>query len=119
MKEVIAIIRMNKMEDTKEALAATGFPSFVAYRVLGRGKQKGLQIPYPPQYTEEEIKDKKMKFIPKRMISIVVEDEFVPAVVAVLMRINRTGNIGDGKIFVCPIDDAVRIRTGERGKEAL
>jgi nitrogen regulatory protein PII 2 len=60
-----------------------------------------------------------MKYLPKRMISLVVEDEFVPAVVAVITKINRTGNFGDGRIFVCPVEQSIRIRTGERGNEAI
>jgi nitrogen regulatory protein PII 2 len=117
MKEVLAIIQMNKMEATKDALDVIGIPSITAYKVYGRGKQRGLQIPHSSEL-EESVK-KNMKYIPKRMISIMVEDEFVPAVVAVITKVNRTGNIGDGRIFVCPIDEAVRIRTGERGNEAI
>ena len=117
MKEVLAIIQMNKMEATKDALDVIGIPSITAYKVFGRGKQRGLQIPLPSELEESE--KKSMKYIPKRMISIMVEDEFVPAVVAVITKVNRTGNIGDGRIFVCPIDEAVRIRTGERGNEAI
>ena len=60
-----------------------------------------------------------MKYLPKRMLSVVVEDEFVAAVVAVITRVNRTGNIGDGRIFVCPVEESIRIRTGERGEEAI
>jgi len=60
-----------------------------------------------------------MKYIPKRMVSVMVEDEFVPAVVAVITKVNRTGNIGDGRIFICPIEESVRIRTGERGSVAI
>lgn len=116
MKEVLAIIQMNKMETTKDALDVIGIPSITAYKVLGSGKQRGLLIPHP---SELEGLEKKSKYIPKRMISIMVEDEFVPAVVAVITKVNRTGNIGDGRIFVCPIDEAVRIRTGERGNEAI
>ena len=61
----------------------------------------------------------KMKYIPKRMISIVVEDADVPLVVGIIMKINRTGKPGDGKIFVLPVEDAIRIRTGEFGVEAI
>ena len=118
MKEIIAVIRMSRMESTKNALAAIGFESFTAYKVSGRGKQHGLEIAYPSEYGEEAEK-KSMRCLPKRMISIVVEDCFVPAVVALLMKVNRTGRIGDGRIFVCPIEDAVRIRTGERGDEVI
>jgi len=119
MKEVLAVIQMNKMECTKDALALIGFPSFTAYKAYGRGKQRGLPVAYPAEFKEEEVKEKRMKYLPKRMISVVVEDEFVPAVVALLMKVNRTGNIGDGRIFICPVEDARRIRTGESGKEAV
>jgi nitrogen regulatory protein PII 2 len=116
MKEVLAILQMNKMEETKDALEVIGVPSFTAYKVAGRGKQKGLQVAYP---SPTDAKERKMKYLPKRMISVVVEDEFVPAVVAVITKINRTGNFGDGRIFVCPIEETIRIRTGERGNEAV
>jgi len=116
MKEVLAIIQMNRMEATKDALDVIGIPSVTAYKVSGRGKQRGLAIPHPSELSES---DQKMKYIPKRMISIMVEDEFVPAVVAVITKVNRTGNFGDGRIFVCPIDESIRIRTGERGNEAI
>jgi nitrogen regulatory protein PII 2 len=117
MKEVLAIIQMNKMESTKDALDIIGIPSITVYKASGRGKQRGLQIPHPSQLEGSEKKN--MKFIPKRVIAIMVEDEFVPAVVAVITKINRTGNFGDGRIFVCPMDEAVRIRTGERGSVAI
>ncbi|MCR3883340.1 P-II family nitrogen regulator [Methanotrichaceae archaeon M04Ac] len=117
MKEVVAIIQMKKMEETKNALDTVGFPAFTAYKAQGRGKQRGLEIVYPSDL--EELREGSVKFLPKRMISVVVEDEFVPAVVAVITRVNRTGNIGDGRIFVSPIEESVRIRTGERGSEAV
>ena len=117
MKEVLAIIQMNKMESTKNALDIIGIPSITAYKVTGRGKQKGLQIPHPTPVADSS--QRSMKYIPKRMISVMVEDEFVPAVVAVITKVNRTGNIGDGRIFVCPVEEAIRIRTGERGNEAI
>jgi nitrogen regulatory protein PII 2 len=117
MKEVLAIIQMNKMESTKDALDIIGIPSITVYKVSGRGKQHGLQIPHPSQLPESDKKN--MKYIPKRMISIMVEDEFVPAVVAVITKVNRTGNYGDGRIFVCPVDESIRIRTGERGSVAI
>jgi nitrogen regulatory protein PII 2 len=117
MKEVVAVIQMKKMEETKNALDVVGVPAFTAYKVMGRGKQRGLDILYPSDL--DEPREGPVKFLPKRMISVVVEDEFVPAVVAVITKINRTGNIGDGRIFVLPIDESVRIRTGERGSEAV
>jgi len=117
MKEVLAIIQMNKMEGTKDALDVIGIPSITVYKVSGRGKQRGLQIPHPSQLAESD--QKSMKYIPKRMISIMVEEEFVPAVVAIITIVNRTGNFGDGRIFVCPVDESIRIRTGERGSVAI
>ena len=117
MKEVLAIIQMNKMEGTKDALDVIGIPSITVYKVSGRGKQRGLQIPHPSPLAQAD--KKSMKYIPKRMISIMVEEEFVPAVVAVITKVNRTGNFGDGRIFVCPVDESIRIRTGERGSVAI
>ncbi|MDM7940671.1 MAG: P-II family nitrogen regulator [Methanothrix sp.] len=117
MKEVVAIIQMNKMEATKNALDIIGIPSITAYKVTGRGKQKGLIIPHPSELPESGKKN--MRYIPKRMVSIMVEDEFVPAVVAVICKVNRTGNYGDGRIFICPVEESVRIRTGERGSVAI
>ena len=118
MKEVMAIIQMNKMEATKDALDVIGITVFTAYKVSGRGKQKGLQIPHPtPCWMRSD--EKRMKYIPKRMISVMVEDEFVPAVVAVITKVNRTGNYGDGRIFVIPVEESVRIRTGESGSVAI
>ena len=117
MKEVIAVIQMNKIEATKNALEVIGIPSFTAFKAYGRGKQRGLHVAYSSLSAEES--DRKVKFLPKRVLSVVVEDEFVPAVVAVLTRVNRTGNIGDGRIFVCPVEESIRIRTGERGEEAI
>ena len=123
MKEVMAIIQLNKMEATKDALEVIGISSFTAYKASGRGKQKGLQIPHPTPLDERDERDerdeKRMKYIPKRMISVMVEDEFVPAVVAVITKVNRTGNYGDGRIFVSPMEESIRIRTGERGSVAI
>ena len=123
MKEVMAIIQLNKMEATKDALEVIGISSFTAYKASGRGKQKGLQIPHPTPLDERDERDerdeKRMKYIPKRMISVMVEDEFVPAVVAVITKVNRTGNYGDGRIFVIPVEESARIRTGESGSVAI
>ncbi|MEW6770843.1 MAG: P-II family nitrogen regulator [Bacillota bacterium] len=120
MKEVIAIIRPNKMTRTKDVLSALGFPAMTACKVLGRGKQKGLagevSFPLGPELVQEE---GGMRYVPKRLVSLVIEDEDVPLVVGAIMKVNRTGRIGDGRIFVCPVDDAVRIRTRERAAAAI
>lgn len=125
MREIIAIIRPNKIGTTKEVLAAAGFPSLTVARVQGRGKQKGLfvelnqpaQVPGVSQGNPAETR--RMEFIPKRAITLVVEDSVVQQVVDLIMAVNRTGYIGDGRIFVCPVEEAIRIRTGETGTEAI
>lgn len=118
MKEIIAIIRMNKIQKTKNALVGIGCPSMTVNKVLGRGKQRGLQL-LQPEINPEEIRGREMRYIPKRMISIIADDKWVDKIVRTIVKVNRTGEIGDGRIFICPIEDAIRIRTDERGIEAL
>jgi len=115
MKEIIAIIRMNKIQRTKDALLEAGYTSFNAIRVMGRGKQRGLCYEFSPPLPEtaEKPYDNCIRFIPKRMLTIVVNDESVQEVVNTIIKTNQTGHAGDGKIFVSPVDEAVRIRTGE------
>jgi len=119
VKEVIAIIRMNAIQKTKRALADAGFPSVTVRLVLGRGKQKGLYISPPTNIAPENEKGNGMRYIPKRMLTMVVPDERIDELVRIIMETNGTGAIGDGRIFVCPIESAVRIRTGETGEEAI
>jgi nitrogen regulatory protein PII 2 len=120
VKEIMAIIRPNKMTRTKEVLATLGFPSLTAWRVLGRGKQKGLAGEVAFEVPTEGLEyDRPMKYIPKRLISLVVEDDDALLVIGAIMKVNRTGELGDGRIFVCPVEDAVRIRTRERSVSAI
>lgn len=124
MKEVIAIIRRHNLQDTKAGLLGIGVPALTMISVEGRGKQKGLpgwNYELDPALSEFDEKNTgtNMRFIPKRMISTVVEDDEVRKVVETIIRTNQTGHIGDGKIFVCPVNDAVRVRTGENGEEAI
>jgi nitrogen regulatory protein PII 2 len=124
MKEVIAILRRHNVQDTKAGLLGIGVPALTMVSVEGRGKQKGLpgwNYELDPALMELEEKNtgESMRFIPKRMISTVVEDEDVPEVVETIIRTNQSGHIGDGKIFVCPVVDAVRVRTGESGEQAI
>lgn len=124
MKEVIAIIRRHRLQETKAGLLGIGIPALTMVSVEGRGKQKGLpgwNYELDPTLTEVEEKNTgvSMRFIPKRMIYAVVEDDDVPKVVETIIRTNQSGHIGDGKIFVCPLEDAVRVRTGESGEQAL
>jgi nitrogen regulatory protein PII 2 len=120
MKEITAIIRMNKVQRTKDALLECGFPSFTVRRVMGRGKQRGLCFEFnPPLPDPEEETETCIRFIPKRMFTIVVDDENVNDVVQKIIEANQTGNVGDGKIFVSNITEAIRIRTGERGEATV
>ena len=123
MKEIIAVIRMNKMNATKKALADAGVSAFHARPVFGRGK--GMVdfsvLEGAKAGVEEAISQLKpgIKLIPKRLLNVVVPDEKVPAVVQTLIKTNKTGRPGDGKIFVLPCDDAIRVRTGEHGDNAI
>ncbi len=119
MKEVIAIIRMNAIQKTKRALADVGLPSITVEGVFGRGKQKGLHLFPPASINPGDSKGNGMRYIPKRMLTMVVPDDRVGQVIETIMETNRTGMIGDGRIFVCPVKEVIRIRTGERGKEAI
>jgi nitrogen regulatory protein PII 2 len=123
MKEIYAIIRINRVSDTKEALKTIGFPAMTVMPVMGRGKQKGLieEITFQlsPETIEKAEKATGMMYVPKRMLFIVVDDSAVTKVVETIIKVNQTGKIGDGRIFVCPSEGAIRIRTGEEGKQAL
>jgi len=104
MKKVEAIIRGNDFDRIKNALKQVGIVPLTAYPVQGRGVQGGV-----PPY----------ELLPKMKIEVVVKDKDVETVVNVIIRNARSGTPGDGKIFIIPVEDAVRIRTGERGNEAL
>jgi nitrogen regulatory protein PII 2 len=123
MKEVLAIIRMNKMNETKRALADAGISSLTARKVVGRGKGKVdfLLLQGAEKGYEEAINQlgPGPKLIPKRMLNIVVTDDKVDLVVKTVIKVNQTGSPGDGKIFVEPLLDAIRVRTNERGDEAI
>ncbi len=122
MKEIIAIIRPKKMGATKEALDKLGFPCLTAVPVLGRGKQQGLAGEIGTEINPrvlEQGKFRKMKYIPKRMISLVVPGASVDAVIDAIVAVNRTEQIGDGRIFICPVEDAMRVRTDEHGENAI
>jgi nitrogen regulatory protein PII 2 len=124
MKEIIAIIRMNKLAQTKRALVEAGFNGLTATKALGRGKLlKDLSI---LDKVENDTRDmvlesllKGGRLIPKRLITLVVADADTQKVVDTIIAVNKDGNIGDGKIFVLPLIDVVRVRTGERGEEAV
>jgi len=140
VKEITAIIRRDKLHLTKEALAEIGFPSLSIQSVEGRGKQRGdvacslldmdedgrtcntTVVPLkvtPSEYALEHFLPKVVMYVPKRMLTMIVEDASVAAVVEALIKVNQTGQPGDGKVFVSPIEEATRIRTGEVGVEAV
>lgn len=124
MKEVMAVIRINKVNETKKALAEAGFPSLTATgRVLGRGKGTvDFRIMQGAADGHEEAIAKLSdgpQLVPKRLLTMIVEEEKVDLAVKTLVKTNQTGNSGDGKIFILPVDDAYRVRTGERGRVTL
>ena len=112
MKKIEAIIKPFKLDDVKEALNEIGIQGMTISEVKGYGRQKGHKEIYRGA---EYVVD----FIPKIKIEIVVETERADAVVDKIQAAANTGKIGDGKIFVLPVETAVRVRTGERGKDAI
>ena len=112
MKKIEAIIKPFKLDDLKEALSTLGIAGLTLSEVKGFGRQKGhTEIYRGAEYVVD--------FIPKIKVEIVVEASRVDEVVATIMATVRTGNIGDGKIFVLPVEEVCRIRTGEKGKAAI
>jgi nitrogen regulatory protein PII 2 len=123
MKEIMAIVRINMMNKTKKALAEAGISSITARDALGRGKGlvdmsllEGAEKGY-----EEAIAQlgQSQRLIPKRIFFVVVPDRLVKKTVQTIIEVNRTGKSGDGKIFVTPVADAVRVRTAESGDQVL
>ena len=137
MKEITAIIRRDKLPETKSALDRAGFPSLSIQSVDGRGKQKGAMCaemdsempesfctavkltPTPSVYALEHTLPKKALYVPKKMLTIVVPDDAVDRVVRMIIEANQSGRRGDGKIFVSPVEGAIRVRTGETDGEAI
>jgi len=123
MKELIAIVRMNMMNKTKQALAEAGMGSITARDALGRGKGiVDLQLLQGAEHGYEEAiaqLGQSQRLIPKRAMLMVVNDDLVDKTVKTIIKTNRTGKSGDGMIFVLPCADAIRVRTGERGEDTL
>jgi nitrogen regulatory protein PII len=112
MKLISAVIRPNKMDDVKAALSEIDVHGLTVTEVKGHGRQKG----------HKEIfrgKEYMVDLLPKVRLELALPDSKVNDAVAAIEKASKTGDVGDGKIFVMPIDDCVRIRTGERGDEAL
>ena len=112
MKKIEAIIKPFKLDEVKEALAKSGIQGLTVSEVKGFGRQKGhTELYRGAEYVVD--------FLPKVKIEMLVDDPQVPTVIETMMRTARTGKIGDGKIFVLPVDEVLRIRTGERGADAV
>jgi nitrogen regulatory protein P-II 1 len=112
MKKIEAIIRPSKLEDVKNALLKAGCKGLTVSEVKGRGVQGGIVERYRGrEYT--------IDLLPKVKIEIVVDDANVEKIIDIICENAKTGEFGDGKIFVIPVEEVVRVRTGERGKDAL
>ena len=112
MKKIEAIIKPFKLDDVKEALNEIGIQGMTISEVKGYGRQKGHKEIYRGA---EYVVD----FIPKIKIDVVVESGVVEKVVEAIQKAANTGKIGDGKIFILPVEEAIRVRTGERGDDAI
>jgi nitrogen regulatory protein P-II 1 len=112
MKKIEAIIKPFKLDEVKEALADVGVLGLTVTEVKGFGRQKGhTELYRGAEYVVD--------FLPKVKVEIVLSDELVSRAIEAIERAAKTGRIGDGKIFVTPIEEVIRIRTGERGETAL
>jgi nitrogen regulatory protein P-II 1 len=112
MKKIEAIIRPFKIDDVREALAEIGVRGMTLSEVKGYGRQKG----HTETYRGAEYR---IDFLPKVKLEIVVKDSMVDAVVSTIITTAKTGQIGDGKIFIVPVEDVIRVRTGESGESAI
>jgi nitrogen regulatory protein P-II 1 len=112
MKLVIAIIKPFKLEEVKDALTALGVEGMTVTEAKGFGRQKGhTEIYRGNEYTVD--------FLPKVRLEIALADELARAAVEAIVKHGRTGKIGDGKVFILPLEEAIRIRTEERGEDAI
>jgi nitrogen regulatory protein P-II 1 len=112
MKKIEAIVKPFKLEDVKQRLSSIGVQGLTMSEIKGFGRQKGhTELYRGAEYVVD--------FLPKVKIEIIATDENVPNIVRAIEQSAKTGRIGDGKIFILPIDEAVRIRTGERGADAV
>jgi nitrogen regulatory protein P-II 1 len=112
MKKIEAIIRPEKVDEVRRAIEAAGYPGITITQVEGHGKQKGVTR----QWRGEVYK---VDLLPKTKLEIVASDKDQERILAAISKVAGTSSVGDGKIFVSHIDEAVRIRTGERGEKAL
>jgi nitrogen regulatory protein P-II 1 len=112
MKKIEAIIREEKLEAVRAALESYGYFGMTVSQVSGRGRQGGLVLQW-------RVGEYKVEFMPKIKVEVVVLDGDVTKILNAITSVTRTGEIGDGKLFVIPVDNAVRVRTGEEGDDAI
>ena len=112
MKKIEAIIREEKLNHVKRSLEDLGYFGMTITEVSGRGKQKGIALKWGG-------KENRVDFLPKLKVEVVVMDDDLPPALNAIIKSARTGEIGDGKIFVTSIEDAIRIRTGDNGNSAV
>jgi len=112
MKKIEAIVRPGKLNAIMNALQSLGYPGLTITEVEGHGRQKGITAQWRGRTYS-------MELVPKVKLEIIARDEEVDMIVDTILNTAKTGEIGDGKIFIYPIDDVVRIRTGERGEVAI
>ena len=112
MKKIEAIIRPEKLESVQRALEKVGYSGLMISEIEGHGKQKGIV----QQWRGEKYK---VELLPKIKIEIIVKDDEVERIIKTIVDSAKTGEIGDGKIFISPVENAVRIRTGEKGEQAI
>jgi len=112
MKKIEAILRPFKVDDLREALSEIGVKGMTLTEVKGYGRQKG----HTEVYRGSEYN---VDFLPKAKIEIVVKDDMLERVIATIIKVAKTGQVGDGKIFILPIEDVIRIRTEESGEDAV
>jgi nitrogen regulatory protein P-II 1 len=112
MKKIEAIIKPFKLDDVKNALTKIGVHGMTVTEVKGFGRQRGhTEVYRGAEYT--------IDFVPKAKIELITPDEMVPQVIETIERSSKTGKIGDGKVFISPVEEVIRIRTGERGRDAI
>jgi len=112
MKKIEAIIRPFKLDDVREALMEIGVKGMTLTEVKGYGRQKG----HTEVYRGSEYK---IDFLPKIKMEIIAKDSLVDRIVDTIVKVGKTGQVGDGKIFICPVEDVIRIRTEESGEDAI
>ncbi|MBI2447170.1 MAG: P-II family nitrogen regulator [Candidatus Omnitrophica bacterium] len=112
MKKIEAVIRVEKLDEVRDVLEKLGYPGMMITRIEGHGRQKGLM----EQFRGRQFK---VELLPKIKIEIIARNEDVEKIMDAIAKTAKTGEIGDGKIFVYPVENAVRIRTGEKGEVAI